>query len=443
MITYIKRNFALAMEGIVQNKMRSFLTALGIIFGVFAVISMMAIGNGSQQAILEQLELIGTNNIVIKAIPPTADASDDSKDKNSGASKKKEKKSYSPGLSIADAQSIKSILPNAEYVSLETSEDTRVIYEKKIINSKILGVNNDYFALNNLDVQSGKTFTDYQLKNGINVCVIGANLSKRLFLGRDPVGEYIKCDHNVFKVVGVLNKRVISQENYDKLGLSNLGNMVFVPMSSFLLRIDDRQKIEGKDINKGNSDDKRVENYHQLDKLVVKVEETANIEETASFVYNMLKRRHNDQIDFEVEVPELLIKQQQDTQSTLNFVFAIIAGISLLVGGIGIMNIMLASVLERIKEIGLRRSIGATRDDIIYQFLLEAVGISLAGGILGVILGILGAKVIASYADIPTVISIWSIFISFFIAVSIGVIFGILPAQKAAKQDPITALRRD
>lgn len=442
MINYIQRNFALAMEGIIQNKMRSFLTALGIIFGVFAVISMMAIGNGSQKAIMEQLELIGTNNIVITSLEPSADDSAE-EEENTGSSNKKEKKSYSPGLSIQDAESIQKILPNTEYVSLETSTDSRVIYQQKVINSRTMGVNNDFFKVNNLDIHSGKTFTNYQVNNGINVCVLGANLAKRLFLGRDPVGEYIKSDNNVFKVVGVLEKRVISKENYDKLGLSNMGNMVFIPMKSFLLRINDRKRIEDKDINKGNGNNKKSENYHQLDKLVVKVSETVDTEKTAGFIYDLLKRKHNDQIDFEIEVPELLIKQQQDTQSTLNFVFAIIAGISLLVGGIGIMNIMLASVLERIKEIGLRRSIGATKEDIIYQFLLEAVGISLVGGLLGVLLGILGAKVIASYAGIPTVISIWSIFISFFIAVSIGVIFGILPAQKAAKQDPITALRRD
>ncbi len=441
MLVYIKRNFALAMEGIIQNKMRSFLTALGIIFGVFAVIAMMAIGNGSQEAIKEQLELIGTNNIMITSIPPT-DNGDDGEEEE-GTTEKKEKKSYSPGLSIEDAESIQKILPNTEYVSLETSDDCRVIYQKKVINSRTLGVNNDFFKVNNLDVASGKMFTEYQVENGINVCILGANIAKKLFLGKDPIGQYVKSDHNVFKVIGVLDKKIISQENYDKLGLKNYGNLLFIPMKSFLLRIDDRKRIAGKDINKGNNDRKKVENYHQLDKIVVKVSESVDAESTASIIFNLLKRKHNDQIDFELDVPELLIKQQQDTQGTLNFVFAIIAGISLLVGGIGIMNIMLASVMERIKEIGLRRSIGATKEDIIYQFLLEAIGISLVGGLLGVGLGIVGAKVIASYAEIPTVISIWSIFLSFFIAVTVGVVFGILPAQKAAKQDPITALRRD
>ncbi len=442
MFVYIKRNFALAMEGIIQNKMRSFLTALGIIFGVFAVIAMMAIGNGSQEAIKEQLELIGTNNIMITAIPPS-DNGDDGEEQE-GSTSKKEKKSYSPGLSIEDAESIQNVLPNTEYVSLETSEDSRVIYQKKIINSRTMGVNNDFFRINNLDLADGKMFSDYQVENGINVCILGSNISKKLFLGKNPIGKYVKSNQNVFKVIGVLDKKIISQENYDKLGLKNYGNLLFIPMKSFLLRIDDRRKIADKDIVKGNNDrSNKIENYHQLDKIVVKVSESVDSESTASIIFNLLKRKHNGQVDFELDVPELLIKQQQDTQGTLNFVFAIIAGISLLVGGIGIMNIMLASVMERIKEIGLRRSIGATKEDIIFQFLLEAIGISLVGGLIGVGLGIVGAKVIASYANIPTVISIWSIFLSFFIAVTVGVVFGILPAQKAAKQDPITALRRD
>lgn len=442
MLVYIRRNFGLAMEGIIQNKMRSFLTALGIIFGVFAVIAMMAIGNGSQEAIKEQLELIGTNNIMITSIPPSDNEGNGEEEE--GSTSKKEKKSYSPGLSIEDAESIQKILPNTEYVSLETSTDSRVIYQKKIINSRTMGVNNDFFRINNLDLADGKMFSDYQVDNGINVCILGSNLSKKLFLGKDPIGKYIKSNQNIFKVIGVLDKKIISQENYDKLGLKNFGNLLFIPMKSFLLRIDDRRKIAGKDIVKGNNNSNNaVKNYHQLDKIIVKVSESVDSESTASVIFNLLKRKHNGQVDFELDVPELLIKQQQDTQGTLNFVFAIIAGISLLVGGIGIMNIMLASVMERIKEIGLRRSIGATKEDIIFQFLLEAIGISLVGGLLGVGLGIVGAKVIASYANIPTVISIWSIFLSFFIAVTVGVVFGILPAQKAAKQDPITALRRD
>ena len=214
-------------------------------------------------------------------------------------------------------------------------------------------------------------------------------------------------------------------------------------METFKLRVDNKIRIGSEDVKRNNDDESEIQNYHQLDKVVVKVKDAAKMESSATLIRKLLLRRHNNQQDFEIKVPELLIKQQQNTQETLNFILAVIAGISLLVGGIGIMNIMLASVLERIKEIGLRRSIGATEKDIVYQFLLEAVCISLAGGVIGVILGVGGAKIIARYANIATDISFSSIVVSFVIAVGIGIIFGIMPAKKAAKMDPITALRTE
>ena len=186
-----------------------------------------------------------------------------------------------------------------------------------------------------------------------------------------------------------------------------------------------------------------MENYHQLDRLVVQVSRTETLQATADVLARILKRRHREKIDFEVQVPELLIQQQQKTQETFNFVLAVIAGISLLVGGIGIMNIMLASVLERIKEIGVRRALGAFRQDITLQFLFEAIVISLIGGLLGIILGIVATRIITSYADIPTSISFWSIALSFGVAFMIGLVFGLVPAQRAAEQDPIKALRSD
>ena len=184
-------------------------------------------------------------------------------------------------------------------------------------------------------------------------------------------------------------------------------------------------------------------NYHQLDRVVVRVKDSQQLQATADIMARMLKRKHDGKVDFEIEVPELLLQQQQKTQDTFNFVLAVIAGISLLVGGIGIMNIMLASVLERIKEIGVRRSLGANQRDIVLQFLFEAIFISLIGGILGIILGVVAAKSIASYAEIPTIVSTWSIVLSFGVAASVGLVFGLFPAQKAAKQDPIKALRSD
>ena len=210
------------------------------------------------------------------------------------------------------------------------------------------------------------------------------------------------------------------------------------------MRINNRKRIDESDVIRGRQQgNDQLENYHQIDRAVIRITEPGYVEPSAELISRVLRRRHNDKIDFEIEVPELLIKQQQQTQETLNFVLAVIAGISLLVGGIGIMNIMLASVLERIKEIGIRRSLGARQRDVVLQFLFEAVAISLIGGLLGVILGIVAARVIASSADIPTHITWWSVAISFVVAAGIGLIFGLLPAKRASELDPITALRSD
>jgi putative ABC transport system permease protein len=182
-------------------------------------------------------------------------------------------------------------------------------------------------------------------------------------------------------------------------------------------------------------------NYHQLDRLVVQVNETSQLKPVAEVISRMLQRRHYDVVDYEVEIPELLLKQQQRTNDIFNYVLGAIAMISLLVGGIGIMNIMLASVLERIKEIGLRLSLGARKSDVVQQFLFEAIMISVSGGVIGVLLGIVMAYLVARFADIPTVISFFSIILSFGVAATVGLIFGIVPARKAAKQDPIASLR--
>ena len=436
MFVYIRRNLGLAIEGISQNKLRALLTALGIIFGVFAVVSMLAIGNGAKKSILDQLKIIGTNNIVINSIPPEQNGED------SGGNIKEEKKSYTPGLTLKDVEAIKSIVPGIETLSIETEDDAKILYGKNMVKSKCYGVNNDFFNVNNLELSKGSFFSGNH-KNGVNVCVLGANAAARLFLGKNPIGSYVKSNHVVFKVIGVLKKRLISKENLVKLDVNNYSNIIFIPFDTFKLRINNKIRIGKEDVKRDDDDETENKNYHQLDKVVVKLADAKSMESSAELISRLLLRRHNNQADFEIKVPELLIKQQQNTQETMNLILAVIAGISLLVGGIGIMNIMLASVLERVKEIGLRRSIGATEKDIIYQFLLEAIAISLFGGIIGVILGIFGAKVIAAYADISTVISFASILISFGIAVSIGIIFGIMPAQKAAKMDPITALRTD
>ena len=224
---------------------------------------------------------------------------------------------------------------------------------------------------------------------------------------------------------------------------------VYIPIKSFLVRYRDR-KIITDDLstinnNNQNGPKKRIPrgNYHQIDKLTVQVSSSDELKATAEVLSKMLKRRHNDVLDFEITIPIHLLKQQQKTKQIFNVVLSIIAGISLLIGGIGIMNIMLASVLERTKEIGIMRAIGATQEDVILQFLSESVLISLGGGVIGIIVGIIGAYAIEMASGIETILSLNSILISFFIAVIIGLIFGILPAKAAANKRPIEALRAE
>jgi putative ABC transport system permease protein len=439
MLEKLLTNFLLAIEAIGQNKLRSLLTALGIIFGVFAVVSMMAIGNGAEKSILDKLKIIGTNNIVIESIPPKQL---DQNQEGEEFQNNDEKKSFSPGLTLKDADAIRKLLVNEEYLSIETSKEGKIIYGKNTLQTRVQGTNNDFFEINSLDLYEGNYFTKNQIDKGVNVCILGSKIAKKLFLGKSPLGAYVKFNNSIFQVIGVLKTRTISAENYENLGLSNYGNQIFIPFNSFKLRIENKANINESDILTGGIRES-LQNHHQLDRIVVKVNESAEVQPTGAVIDKLLSRTHNEQKDFKIEIPELLIKQQQDTQNTLNFVFAIIAGISLLVGGIGIMNIMLASVMERIKEIGLRRAIGATEKDITVQFLFEAIAISLIGGLLGVFLGIGGAKIIGMYAEIPTEVSYISIIISFGIAVAIGIIFGLAPAQKAARLDPINALRTE
>jgi putative ABC transport system permease protein len=232
---------------------------------------------------------------------------------------------------------------------------------------------------------------------------------------------------------------------------------IYVPIQTFLIRYKNRDRITAEQLrfesmkSRGNitvsnadEDDKTVlerKNYHQLDRLVIQVEETSRMAGTAEILSRLLERRHYNVIDYEIEIPEMLLKQQQRTNDIFNYVLGAIAGISLLVGGIGIMNIMLASVLERIKEIGLRLSIGARKDDVVQQFLFEAIMISVSGGLIGIMLGVTMAYLVSTFANIPTIVTFTSIILSFGVAATVGLIFGIAPARKAASQDPITSLR--
>ncbi|PZR37578.1 MAG: hypothetical protein DI538_12230 [Azospira oryzae] len=442
-------NLFIAINAVVANKIRSLLTALGIIFGVAAVIAMMAIGNGAQQEILDQIKLVGVNNIVIK---PIIEQTEEKLDDSNG---KKDKKKFSPGLTVRDVKSIQSIVPGLTRISPEISLDTYVIRNGFRRSAKLVGIEPSYFEIYNFEISHGQGFTAEHLKLGSPVCVIGQGVKSRFFPVEDAIGKSIKVGNHWLTIVGVLGERLVSKASISKLGIRDFNMDVYAPLQTVLVRYRNRDLITTESIrlagmrsrgmisdNGGSAEaEQERKNYHQLDRLVIQVEETRNLQPASEIISRILQRKHYDMIDYEIEIPELLLKQQQRTNDIFNYVLFAIALISLLVGGIGIMNIMLASVLERIKEIGLRLSIGAKQSDIIQQFLFEAMMISVSGGLIGVLLGISLAFLVSKFIGIPTVITFVSILISFGVAASIGLIFGIAPARKAAKQDPILSLR--
>ena len=434
-------NFYLALEGVMANQLRAILTALGIIFGVGAVIAMLAIGTGAKQSILDQMKLIGTNNIVVKSVIST----DEEENGGNQAQGKKEKKPWSPGLTVKDVAAIGSTIPTIEDISPEIILPLNIVRDGKHQKGRCIGVTNTFFDLNNLKIARGKPFHFIHEEEGKPVCIIGKTIEKKFFSDGSAIGKKIKCGNVWLTVIGILEKRIATKESLANLGIRDYNADIYVPINTTLLRLKNRALVSQSDLKEADWDEgsDAAQNYHQLDRVVVRVKDSKKLQATADIMARLLKRKHGGAVDFEIEVPELLLQQQQKTQETFNFVLAVIAGISLLVGGIGIMNIMLASVLERIKEIGVRRSLGANQRDIVLQFLFEAIFISLIGGILGIILGVVAAKSIASYADIPTIVSNWSILLSFGVAASVGLVFGLLPAQKAAALDPIKALRSD
>ncbi|MCB0572901.1 MAG: ABC transporter permease, partial [Phaeodactylibacter sp.] len=349
-------NFFLAMEGVNANKLRSFLTALGIVFGVGAVIAMLAIGTGAKQAILEQMKLIGTNNIVIKGLELTDEGQNGSSSGTgaSGSSDSGEKRTYSPGLTLKDAEAIQAILPAAERVSPEVVLATNVVRNGRLEKGRCVGITNAFFDLNNLGLATGRLFHDKHIEQGASVCIIGKEIQARFFSQEDPLGQQLKCGNTWLTIIGVLDRRKASQESLSSLGIRDYNSDVYIPVTTALLRFRNRALVNQNDLGDEDSDEdeNRDPNHNQLDQLVVRIGESDKLKASADVIARILKRRHYDVVDFQVEVPELLLEQEQKTQDTFNLVLAAIAGISLLVGGIGIMNIMLVRVTERTREIG-------------------------------------------------------------------------------------------
>ena len=437
-----------ALEAVQHNKLRASLTSLGILFGVASVIAMLAIGKGAEAEILAQMRLLGSNNVMITPLVEQREGPATEQDE-------KDVKKYSPGLTYADAQAIARVIPSVETASAEIVLNTSITREGHRRSGKLVGVDTSYFRLTNLELGNGNWFTPLQVERGLPVAIIGNGVRTRFFTTENPVGKTIKVGETWVSVVGVLADRRVSDETAARLGIRDANMDVYIPVHTMLLRFRNRAQLTQRDIelasrpgqfvtaDSSESDERRAErtNRNQLDRIIVRVADSRVVPKVAEVTQRMLARRHNGVVDFEITVPELLLKQEQRTKNIFNIVLGAIASISLVVGGIGIMNIMLASVLERIREIGVRRAVGATQRDILFQFLSEAVLISVAGGVAGILIGMGLSIGIERFAGIQTMVSAVSVLVAFGVSISVGIAFGIVPAYRAARQDPVVCLR--
>jgi putative ABC transport system permease protein len=438
-----------AVEAVGHNKLRASLTSLGILFGVASVIAMLAIGKGAEREILEQMRLLGSNNVMITPLV---------EQKEGPAEERPERKvtKFSPGLTYADAQAIARVVPGVEVTSAEIVLNTSLTREGRRRTGKLVGVDTTYFRLTNLGIAMGTGFTPLQVERGLPVAIIGHGVRTRFFTTEDPIGRPLKLGDTWVTVVGVLQDRRLTQQTAQRLGIRDANMDVYVPVRTTLIRFRNRAQLTQRDIEQAaravtvttsdepqESEEQRQErtNRHQLDRIIVRVTESRYVSAVADVLQRMLARRHNTVVDFEITVPELLLRQEQRTKTIFNVVLGAIASISLIVGGIGIMNIMLASVLERIREIGVRRAVGATERDILYQFLSEAVLISVAGGLAGILVGAGLSIGIEQFAGITTIVSPLSVVVAFGVSFTVGIAFGIVPAYRAARQDPVVCLR--
>jgi putative ABC transport system permease protein len=364
-----------------------------------------------------------------------------------------------------DVKAIQEVIPTVKAVSSEVQLNSFVQHNQIRRPTVLMGVSPSYFTLFNLNLEKGNLFNSIHEETGQAVCVIGSNVASLLFPAENPLDQFIKVGHNWLRIIGILNQRdVMIASSSAGLGISNTNDQVFVPSKTMLIRYLNRAIANRKmgevsssmqmfgGMGRGmmfaqtlttGSDQGTTENvnYNQLDKIVVQVYETAELKTTTEIMTRMLMRRHNGVADFKITVPELLLKQEQRAKDIFNIVLGAIASISLIVGGIGIMNIMLASVMERIREIGTRQAIGASRKDIVVQFLSESTLISIVGGLIGVVLGIILSGLITQFAEIKTIVKPFSVVIAFGVSAAVGIIFGYLPAKRASEHDPVESLR--
>ena len=402
--------FRTASDNLKAHKLRSSLTMLGMIFGVGAVIAMLSIGSGAERQAMEMIDRLGLRNILVR--------SKDLKQEELNEVRKK-----SPGLSPRDAQAILEAVPGAEVVAPRVRiEPYKILAAGGKTEAKVYGVSYRQAELGRLETAEGRFLDAADERDHAQVCVIGPAVRRDLYGYGPALGRDLKINDVWFEVIGVLHEAG-GASSFQGVTVGSTATEIYVPVTT-AVREFDRDPLKS-----------------PLDEIVVSLDPSASPSRSSSLVRSLLDRLHGGAADFELVVPEALLEQSRRTQRLFNIVMGCIAGISLLVGGIGIMNIMLATVLERTREIGVRRAVGARRSDIRSQFVVESFAISLLGGLAGVVLGVAIAKVVAFYAGWPTVVTLGSIFLSTGVSIAVGLVSGIYPAVRAADLDPIEALR--
>ena len=415
MFGHVLPELKMGLASLFAHKLRSLLTMLGMIFGVGAVVAMLSITEGAQKQMMSFIDQLGVNNIIVDA--------HEAVDRN----ELQTVRSISPGLTFRDYRAISENVQGLVAITPRKKFKPQKLLPKTNAETPVLvGVLPNFVEINSLKLtDGGRFFSDQENQDSSPVCVLGEGAKVNLLGYGEALGKYVKVNDTWLEVIGVLRPQAGGDQDVEGVQSLNRNNLIIAPLNTVMRRFEDQTSYL-KD---------------EIDGIYMKVGTNIDSIETSNVVRAILTATHKDAGDFTVIVPAGLLEQRKQTQMIFNIVMICIAGISLLVGGIGIMNIMLATVLERTREIGIRRAIGARQADIVRQFLTEAVLISIAGGLIGIIFGVTLSKIIASAAGWSTLVTTSSIAVAFGVSVFIGLLFGIYPAVQAAKLDPIEAIR--
>lgn len=412
---------SMAVKSLLMHKLRSFLTILGLIFGVASVIVMMAVAEGASETAQKQIESLGVKNIIVRSVKPV---DRDTNDQSFG---------LEYGVGFDDMKRIQSILDSVTGATPQREYIHEARFRDQVVDARIVGIHPSYFNANQIQLASGRFLNQADEKYAKNVCVVGEGLAKKLFRNLSPIGRSVQVSNMVFfRIVGVTKWKAPSAGIGSSLSAQDYNLDIYIPLKT------DHSRI-GRTITKITSSGYKQETI-ELSQITVQVESTDSIRSTADAIDGLMAQFHR-QKDFAITVPLDLLEQAKKTQQIFNFVLGATAAISLLVGGIGIMNIMLATVSERTREIGIRRALGARQKDIITQFLAETVVLSFAGSVIGLAFGVAIPSFVQSVTGMNTKITTGSVVIAVVVAMTVGILFGIYPARQAARLDPIQAIR--